>query len=128
MLSAKDFVAIHGGTINSVYQAHKNNNKYISKDGKYLIVDDKSLLKRRQFQVKIKLQNQGNYYELKALGVSDTDLSNILAAETDRAAHTWRMYMSTSLFSLAYDDKNLLAYKVNKMDCQFNKITRRLLR
>jgi hypothetical protein len=128
MLSAKDFVELHGGTVNSVYQAHKINNKYISKDGKYLIVDDKSLLKRRQFQVKIKQINQDNYYKLKALDISDTDISNILSKETNRAAHTWRMYMGKTLFSSAYQSRNLLVYKVNKMDCEFNKVTRRLLR
>ena len=128
MVDARDFVELYGGTVNSVYQAKKDGNKYVLKKGKYVYVDDKKLIKRKEFMYRIKQQNQDNYYRLKELGLSDVAISNLLYKGTNRAAHTWRMYMGKTLFSSAYQNRNLLVYKINKMDCEFNKVTRRLLR
>jgi hypothetical protein len=128
MLHIKSFVDIYeDASIDSVHMASHNGNKYVVKIKGKLYVEDKKLLKRREFIIKVKHMNQDNFYRLKDLGMSGMSIARFVSTYSGSIS-TWNQYISRDLFSLAYTSKSILNYKVSKRDWIFNKATRALLR
>ena len=127
MLTVDEFVEIYNDTFETVHSANYNHNPFIHKKGRKLYIDDKALLRRRNFMRRVWMEAHENYYIL-AEHKSDSDMSRILSRFTDRSMHTWNSFQQKSLFSLTPFDKSLLSYKVNDMLYEYWRITRAIIR
>jgi hypothetical protein len=126
MISVEEYEAIYGN-IGSVYTLKYNGHKYIKKIGKSIYIDDKALVRRRQFHKKIWLMSHDNYYMLNEF-IIDSQLAAILSRYTNRPKHNWVTYLYEQLFSTAYQDRSILAYKIPDMLWEFYRITTALIR
>ena len=122
-----EYLDLTEDSLATIHTAHYNHHKYIHKMGKYLTIDYRALLRRREFNKRIWLEAHTNYYTLHN-SLSDTEQSIILAKQFDRTEPVWGNFLRYGLFSLAQLERSLLAYEVNTMLWEYWKASRSLIR
>lgn len=110
-MKATQFADTYGVSYNAVY-VHKNSkNPYVYSEGKVCMVNVDALTRRRDFFDRVYMESQNFYFDFTDK-MTETALSKMLSNEFGGTYNTWIMFLRKTLFSSAYQDKSLLAYKV----------------
>ena len=111
--------------------AHHNKHPFVKKIAGTLYVDEKALIRRREFYKKVWNKAQENYYRINEF-VPDPKLYTFLAKVLDGSANSWLQFLKYGLFSVAFNDKSILSYQISNRLWTFYRastfIIRRLLR
>ena len=128
MISSEEAAEMYGITPCNITQQLKKGNKHVHKIGSFLYIDDVALLKRREFANKIWNQANDNYFAITEL-ISESDLARLLFRYLPhRTLSSWYVFVNNQLFSIAFKDRSLLAYKVPAQLWEFYRITRAIIR
>ena len=112
LISAFEFVQKYEINFNSISVAHHKKHKFVQKIAGKLYVDEKALIRRREFYNRIWNKAHDNYFQITE-HISDYKLSVFLAKVFKESANGWVEFFRDGLFSITFKEKSILTYKIN---------------
>ena len=112
LIHAIAFTQKYGIDNNSVSVAYHKKHKFVKKISGDLYVDEKALIKRREFYNKVWNKAHDNYFAITE-HIKDNQLYKFLAKVFGENVHGWREFLRDGLFSLAFKEKSILSYRIN---------------
>jgi len=130
MLSSDEFCELFNISKQQIDVTKHNGCKFITTINHKTFVDEKALIRRKEFKKKIWLQNHENFYELIENGITENKLSEILAKFSPNAYLTWTTFFSSRglLFSLSGMDSSVLSNKISSMHWNFFRLSTFIIR
>ena len=126
-MKAPLFRELYHVSIPSLSIALREGNPCVQKIGTRVEVDEKGLLARRRFRLRVQQKSIDNYYSIREV-INDFTLAKQLHyMHTDISVRSWNTYIGRNLFDNP-DHISILRYKTPKKMWLFYKLTQRLLK
>jgi len=106
---------------------YKKGSKSVYKKNNVYEIDDKFLIRRRDFYTKIWNISHDNYFKITE-HITELKLAMIINKYYKRSVDIWNMFMRTTLFSIQYQENSLFNYKINYNLWVFFRITTFIIR
>jgi hypothetical protein len=110
-LKAKAFCEKYGLSKDIVYVWMYHGNKHIYKIGKEVTIDEKALLRRREFYYKVWNETIDNYYGITE-HISENKLATLLQRYFGGKVTAWGVYLNTTMFRISWQEKPIASYKI----------------
>ena len=127
LITAVRFAEMFNYSKDLTYVARANGNPYIFEKDSIIYIDVDKLVYRREFETRLRKLCINYYYEVTK-SIRQQDIARELVKTYGGTTNSWNIFISISLFSSAYLNKSLLAYKHSKRLWRFYKVIRKLYR
>jgi len=127
MCDVDTFVYKYNTSRDSIYVAFYNGHKYISKRRNRVYIDDKALIRRREFRKRLWNESHDMLY-MMINTIPKFTLAKMLEERYGSTRASWMTFLSNGLFSPAWMDRSILMYKIPKRSWQFYKFAKQMTR
>ena len=127
MCNVETFTYKYETSKDSIYVAFYKGHKYISKKRGRIYIDDKALIRRRDFRKRIWNESHDMLYEMTNT-IQRYTIADMLSKKYGRSRQSWMTFLSSGLFSAAWIDQSILKYKIPMMSWQFYKFAKQMTR
>jgi len=115
MMSVNTFCEVYDESSSAIYTHHSlKDTPFIIKTATGgVLVDDKALIRRREFYIRVWEQSHKYYYILNELK-KDSKIAEILSKYVGRSKSSWKVFLNHNLFSNSFKNRSLLRYKIDE--------------
>jgi hypothetical protein len=127
MMRAIHFAEVYEYGNAQIYVELANGHQFVHRTDDGIFVDDKALIRRREFHKRVWLEAHDNYYKITEY-INENRLGKLLRRHLGGCKSSWGVFMNMPLFSPAFQDTGLLSYKVPEKLWSFWRFTTVLIR
>lgn len=118
LISSLAFCERYELSTSAIDVAYYNNHPYVKKIAGALYVNEKALIRRREFYKRVWNKAHENYYNITEY-ITDAQFYNFLGRVLDRSRESWMQFLHYGLFSVAFNDKSILSYGISAQLWEF---------